>query len=228
MNKESAPRLNKFIAEQTGISRREADELIEKGAVLVNGEVARIGQRTTPKDIIIVKGQKIEPKSNFTYVMLNKPVGYVSSRAKQDAAPTLYELLPENYKSLKTVGRLDKESSGLILLTDDGDFALQMTHPKFSKVKIYDVELETPLEPLHQQMMADFGVNLSDGVSKIGLERISDDRKRWRVTLREGRNRQIRRSFGAIGYTITKLHRISFGNYHLGDLAPGETREVAP
>jgi pseudouridine synthase len=219
-------RLNKFIAEQTGVSRREADDLISSGTVQVGDETAHIGQRISPEDSVMVNGKKIEPKVNFTYLMLNKPVGYVSSRAKQDAAPTLYELLPPEYNALKAVGRLDKESSGLILLTDDGDFALQMTHPKFSKVKLYEVELDRPLEPLHQQMIADFGVNLTDGVSKMGLERIDDNRKNWRVTLKEGRNRQIRRSFGSLGYTVTNLHRTNFGNYNIGDLKPGEFVEV--
>jgi len=227
MDNPQSLRLNKFIAEQTGISRREADEIIDRGEVKINDEIARIGQRVLPTDKVFIRGKLVEVKDSFTYLMLNKPEGYVSSRAKQDASPTLYELLPEKYRSLKAVGRLDKESSGLILLTDDGDFALQMTHPRFAKTKLYDVELDHALEPLHQQMLADFGVNLPDGVSKMGLTRQDDSRKKWQVMLTEGRNRQIRRSFGALGYTVVRLHRTDFGNYHLDDLQSGELREIS-
>ena len=153
--------------------------------------------------------------------MMNKPAGYVCSRKRQGDNPTLYELLPKKYQELKTVGRLDKDSSGLILLTNDGDFAFKMTHPKFVKTKMYIAELDRTLEPLHQQMIADFGVKLADGVSKLGLVSLNDNRKKWEITMHEGRNRQIRRTFGALGYTVTKLHRIKFGDYELGDLATG-------
>jgi 23S rRNA pseudouridine2605 synthase len=159
--------------------------------------------------------------------MLNKPVGYTSSRRAQDGK-TLYELLPEQYRKLKTAGRLDKESSGLILLTDDGDFNFRMTHPSFKKMKVYEVELDRALPPLSQQMIADFGIDLTDGKSQLGLTRIGEGRKKWRVEMNEGRNRQIRRTFGALGFTVVKLHRIHFGNYHLGLLKPGEYDIIEP
>ena len=160
--------------------------------------------------------------------MMNKPVGYVCSRKRQGDVPTIYELLPEQYQKLKTVGRLDKESSGLLLFTNDGDFAYQMTHPKFAKTKVYIVKLNRDLQPLHQQMIADYGVKLEDGVSKLGLTRLDtgETRRRYEVLMSEGRNRQIRRTFAALGYEIEKLHRVSFGKYDLGDLKPGEMRLV--
>ncbi|MDR0887450.1 MAG: rRNA pseudouridine synthase [Candidatus Nomurabacteria bacterium] len=219
-------RLNKFIAEQTGVSRREADDLIAAGKVSVGERVAKLGERFTDGDKVFLDGVLIVPKTAFTYIMLNKPVGYVSSRKAQDNAPTLYELLPDEYKLLKTVGRLDKESSGLILLTDDGDFTLQMTHPKFEKVKVYEATLDQPLAPLHQQMLADFGIELPDGLSKLGLAEIGEGRKKWQVTMHEGRNRQIRRSFGALGYTVVALHRTDFGKYHLSNLESGKIRKL--
>ena len=101
----------------------------------------------------------------------------------------------------------------MILLTNDGDFAHRMTHPSFRKTKIYKVRLNRPLEPLHQQMVSDFGVNLEDGRSQMALERLDDSRLNWQAIMSEGRNRQIRRTFAALGYTVTKLHRIGFGNY---------------
>jgi len=118
---------------------------------------------------------------------------------------------------------LDRDSSGIILLTNDGDFAYRMTHPSFYKTKIYNVRLENELAPLHQQMISDYGVNLDDGSSKLQIERMNQtDRKSWIVTMHEGRNRQIRRTFGALGYTVKKLHRTDFGNYTIGDLQPGQ------
>ena len=134
--------------------------------------------------------------------------------------------MPKNLHHLKPVGRLDKDSSGLILLTNDGDFAHQMTHPSFYKIKRYLVTLDQPLQPLHRQMINDFGVQLPDGPSRLTLERQHDgDDRRWIVQMSEGRNRQIRRTFAALGYTVTKLHRTDFGNYSLSGMKRGEFQE---
>ena len=216
-------RLNKFLAERLGVSRREADNLIASGKVLVNDSPAVIGARLDKNDKVCYNDKIIPFEVNFSYVAFNKPVGYVCSRRAQGNAPTLYELLPENLQDLKTVGRLDKDSSGLILLTNDGDFAFQMTHPKFYKEKIYEVKLDRDLEPLHQQMISDYGIQLEDGVSKLGLARLSDNNRReWQVVMSEGRNRQIRRTFIALGYQVVALHRIQFGKYQLAGLEPGK------
>lgn len=219
-------RLNKLLALSLGVSRREADELIASGDVKVNDSVVLLGARVSPTDEVTVKGKPISRSTELIYLAFNKPVGYVCSRASQGGVPTIYKLLPEAYHSLKTVGRLDKDSSGLILLTNDGDFAYQMTHPKFHKVKIYEVELDRPLEPLHQQMISDYGITLDDGVSKFELERLDDTRLTWRITMSEGRNRQIRRTFTALGYTVTSLHRTVFGPYALGDIPSGEWKII--
>lgn len=215
-------RLNKFLAERVGLSRREADEAIAAGKVLVNDKPAVIGVQIDKSDKVCYNGNIIPFNAVYFYLLLNKPVGYVCSRKRQGDTPTIYELLPEKYHSLKTVGRLDKDSSGLILLTNDGDFAFEMTHPKFVKYKVYEVGLDRPLEPLHQQMIADFGVELNDGKSQLGLTSLDDSRKLWRVEMSEGRNRQIRRTFGSLGYTVVSLERKVFGKYELGELKPGE------
>lgn len=220
-------RLNKFLAEQLGISRREADDAITAGKVTIEGKIAKLGARVEDANAVRYGGKIVTPTEKRAYLALNKPPGYVCSRRRQGEAPTIYELLPEKYQKLKTVGRLDKDSSGLILLTDDGDFAFRMTHPKFVKTKIYEVKLDHALEPLHQQMISDFGVMLKDGGSRLGLEKMSDDRKTWRVTMHEGRNRQIRRTFGALGYTVVELKRVVFGKYRLDELETGEWVEVA-
>jgi len=216
-------RLNKHLALSMGISRREADNLIDKGVVRINDQVATLGARFSDGDTITVNGQKIAAKTEYQYLVMNKPVGYVCSRRQQGEHPTIYELLPPEYYNLKTVGRLDRDSSGIIILSNDGDFTYQMTHPSFNKTKIYNVRLENDLAPLHQQMISDHGITLEDGVSKLQLERMNEsERKSWIVTMHEGRNRQIRRTFGSLGYTVDKLHRTNFGNYALGDLKPGK------
>lgn len=243
-------RLNKFLAERVGVSRREADELIKRGLVEVNGRPAITGVKIDKNDKVCYNKKIIPFEAEYTYLAMHKPVGYVCSRRAQGGSPTIYNLLPKEYQNLKTVGRLDKDSSGLILLTNDGDFAFKHTHPKFKKEKIYEVELDKPLEPLHQQMISDFGIMLDDGPSKfLVIRKVGATesamcpkghkdlaRAAWSVPeghaalsvvptyivkLSEGRNRQIRRTFAALGYLVTKLHRTTFGVYELGDLLPG-------
>ena len=243
-------RLNKYLALQLGISRREADDHIASGTVTVNGATASLGARIQPGDAVAVHGKPVNATAELQYLILNKPTGYVSSRRAQGDAPTLYELLPAEYRTLKPVGRLDKDSSGLLFLTNDGDFAYKMTHPKFYKIKLYEVQLDHELEPLHQQMISDYGVQLEDGVSKFMIEKKTAQREvpaelqgeeqeaelisasQWRgepllITMHEGRNRQIRRTFAALGYTVTALHRTHFGDYALGDIPNGSYKIIA-
>lgn len=220
-------RLNKHLALSLGISRREADNLIDKKSVKINDKVATLGARFKDGDIITVDGKKVANKTEYRYIAINKPIGYVCSRRQQGDHPTIYELIPKEYHNLKTVGRLDRDSSGIILLSNDGDFTYKMTHPSFNKVKVYNVRLAADLAPLHQQMISDYGVTLEDGVSKFQLERMSEtNRTDWIVTMHEGRNRQIRRTFGSLGYTVIKLHRTNFGNYSVGDIQPGKFKIV--
>lgn len=221
-------RLNKFLAHATGISRRQADNDIAAGLVAINDQPVISGiDINEENDVIRYHGQIVKLPSHSTTIMMNKPVGYVCSRnAQSKGVQTIYSLLPTEYKKLKTIGRLDKDSSGLILLTDDGDLAYRLTHPKFSKTKVYNVELDHALAPLHQQMISDFGINLEDGSSQLLLTRLNDERTKFAVTMHEGRNRQIRRTFAALGYTVIKLHRLEFDNYQLGDLQPGEIKVI--
>ena len=217
-------RLNKFLAERIGISRREADDLIASGRVTVDGKIAEFGMKIDDNTEVLVDNKNVAFSHSYTYLMLNKPRGYVSSRRRQGETP-------KNLQTLKTVGRLDKESSGLILLTDDGDFAFRMTHPKFFKIKTYIVELDKPLAPLHQQMISDIGITLPDGLSKLFITKLADKNgeisgKRLQVEMSEGRNRQIRRTFAALGYEVTDLDRIEFGHYKLEKLERGKFEKV--
>lgn len=228
MNNQTKQRLNKFLALQLGISRRQADDLISSGKISINGQPAELGARFEVSDVIKL-GEKIisTTPEEKVYILFNKPRNYVCSRKKQGDNETIYAILPKEFKSLKPVGRLDKDSSGLLILTNDGDFAFQMTHPKFYKIKQYNVGLDSPLEPLHQQIIADFGIDLPDGKSQLGLERLDESRKKWKVIMSEGRNRQIRRTFSALGYEVTSLHRFIFGNYSLPqDLEPGQFTQI--
>lgn len=221
-------RLNKFIAQRLSLGRRAADDLIAAGKVRLNGQKPVLGARVSSKDEVIVNGtQLVFNAPNFLYILFNKPVGYICSRRQQGDTPTIFSLLPPAYQHLKPVGRLDKNSSGLLLLTNDGDFAHRMTHPSFAKIKQYEVTLDAPLAPLHRQMISDIGIQLADGPSKLQLERLRDgNNHQWRVTMHEGRNRQIRRTFEAVGYTVTRLHRIVFGPFTIGQLSGQRLKEI--
>ena len=222
-------RLNKFLAERLGVSRREADDLISAGKVLIDGKPAILGAKIDKNNKVCYNKKIIPFDADFLYLAMNKPVGYVCSRRAQGSALTLYDLLPKEYQKLKTVGRLDKDSSGLILLTNDGDFAFQMTHPKFHKEKVYQVELDRPLEPLHQQMISDYGIALDDGVSRFMVTKdITSTGDGYIAILSEGRNRQIRRTFAALGYRVTNLHRTQFGKYQLNGLDFGKYVIIKP
>ncbi len=222
-------RLNKYIAFHTGLSRRAADALIAEGRVHINGRDVTAGQAVAEGDTVAVDGRPIAGKAaavQLSTVILNKPVGYVVSRNGQGSR-TIYDLLPPALQLLKPVGRLDKDSSGLLLLTNDGQLAEQLTHPRYAKQKIYEVQLNAGLQPLHRQMINDYGINLPDGNSRLLLDRLQDgDDTRWIVTMSEGRNRQIRRTFAALGYDVIRLHRTHFGPYALGNLQSGRHRAV--
>ncbi len=215
-------RLNKFIASATGLSRRAADDAISHNRVLVNNKAPSSGQQIGPDDAVTLDGDVLKQPQSTRTIIFNKPAGYVTSRDGQGNR-TIYDLLPDDMHTLKPVGRLDKHSSGLLLMTTDGDLAHKLTHPSFKKQKVYQVTLDKPLQPLHRQMISDYGVTLYDGPSKLELERIRDGSEtEWQVNMHEGRNRQIRRTFEALGYGVTSLHRTQFGDFFLDDLKLGE------
>lgn len=219
-------RLNKYLAAATTLSRRGADAAIADGRVSINGNPAEQGMDVTNSDVVALDGRTVTPVTALTTIMLNKPRGYVVSRNGQ-GSPTVYDLLPQGYQHLNPIGRLDKDSSGLLLMTNDGELAQELTHPSKQKVKVYEVKLDKPLQPLHRQMVSDHGLQLEDGRSKLQLERQAEgDDIRWIVRMHEGRNRQIRRTFAALDYAVIALHRTDFGPYTLGDLPSGSVKEV--
>ncbi len=205
-------RINQYVALATGLSRRKADEVITSGKVTVNGKSAETGLQVSAQDEVQLDGKIIIPAETQT-ILLNKPAGYVCSRQGQ-GSKTIYDLLPKELHNLKPIGRLDKDSSGLLLLTNDGELANQLTHPSFAKEKIYMVQLDKQLADTDLQQI-EKGVQLEDGLSKLKL---SGNGTSWTVTMSEGRNRQIRRTFSNLNYEVQKLHRIKFGDYKLGNL----------
>lgn len=217
-------RINKFIALATGLSRRSADTAIVRGRVKVNGAIATLGGVVESNVKIYLDDKPLILPEQTTTIVFNKPVGYVCSRNGQ-GSKTIYDILPEEFKSLKPIGRLDKDSSGLLLLTNDGTLSQHLTHPKFKKLKVYDIKLNKSLTS-ESKLKIEHGVQLEDGLSKLQLEKPNDQHESWRVIMYEGRNRQIRRTFATLGYEVQKLHRIQFGDYKLAQLIPGHTQRV--
>jgi pseudouridine synthase len=208
-----------------GISRRHADKLISSGKVTINDQPAELGKTVANDDVVKIDSKVVVAPDNKLTIMLNKPVGIVVSREGQ-GSKTVYDILPSEYQSLKPVGRLDKNSSGLLLLTNDGDLANKLTHPSNDKIKTYFVDINKPLSPEHEQTMNDEGVGLEDGVSHLGVIPRDNRRIRLSVSMTEGRNRQIRRTFRALGYEVIRLERRELANYSLGNLEAGEYKVV--
>lgn len=214
-------RINRFVATATGMSRREADIAIQAGRIMVNGEPATLGSVVTDDQSVTLDNTTLTLPKPQT-IMLNKPIGYVSSRAQQGSAPTIYDLLPHQLHTLKPVGRLDKDSSGLLLLTNDGQLAHRLAHPSNHKWKIYEITTKPELQPkqigaLRQGIMLDDGISIMD---------VSAHSKGYTVRLQEGRNRQIRRSIEAVGSKVATLHRTKLGELELGALPNGDWRKL--
>jgi 23S rRNA pseudouridine2605 synthase len=215
-------RINKYIASATGLSRRAADALLLKGGVLVNDVAPMPGQDITEHDIVMLNGKIITPNQHVQTILLNKPVGVVCSRNGQ-GSKTVYDLLPASLHHLKPVGRLDKDSSGLLLLTSDGDLANRLTHPRYEKQKVYIVKLDKQLSK-EAAIQLEKGILLHDGLSKLLLHQKGT--LEWQVTMHEGRNRQIRRTFAAMHLEVKALHRTDFGTYSLGTIASGRYETI--
>lgn len=211
-------RLNHYLAQATNLSRRAADEAIKAQRVRVGAKLGKIGQEVEPSDVVTLDDQVVHKRLHQATILLHKPVGYVSSRKPQGQLPTVYQLVPPDLQHLQIAGRLDQDSSGLLILTSDGQLLYQLTHPKFDKVKVYELKLTKPLSEIDRHQLEE-GVMLADGSSRMKV--IEAQSNRVIVGLSEGRNRQIRRTFGALDYGITSLHRLSIGSYQLADLASG-------
>ena len=220
-------RIDKIIASQGKYSRSEVKALMSKGRISVDGKIVKSSNtKADPeKSVICVDGVPLAFKRQV-YLMLNKPQGYVSATEDKEHQ-TVLELVPDIYKGreLFPAGRLDKDTTGLMIITDDGVMAHNILSPKKHVQKIYQVELDIPMTQQMVQGFAD-GVQLNDGVCKDASLVITGTHS-GTVTLREGRYHQIKRMFGCFGGKVVKLHRVAMGNLHLpDDLPEGECREL--
>jgi pseudouridine synthase len=219
-------RLQKTLARAGIASRRAAEELIASGRVTVNGEVViQMGISVDPEvDRIHFDGRPLQSPAPPKVLMLNKPVGYLStSRPSREVGESVLTLVPRDRRYF-SVGRLDRDSSGLLLLTDDGDLAYQLTHPKHGTRKVYEVET-TRRMTMDDLSALRSGVDLEDGVATVAsAKRLTGNS--LEVVLSEGRKRQIRRMIAALGGRVRRLHRTRIANLSLGDLPPGHWREL--
>ena len=223
-------RLDKFLTQALAITRSQAKELLAKGRVTVDGVVCKKADAKVSADQkILAAGKPVQAAAEFVYIMLNKPEGVVSaSRDPRDK--TVVDLVAADYprRELFPAGRLDKTSTGFVLITDDGAFAHEILHPKHHVPKVYAVGIDTPLTP---EMQAGFaaGVTLADGqtMAPASAEPLSPDGLLVRVELRQGVYHQIKRMFGVYGAGVNTLHRESIGGVALdAALAPGQARPL--
>ncbi|MDF2378649.1 MAG: pseudouridine synthase [Candidatus Gracilibacteria bacterium] len=227
-------RLNKFIAQSGYCSRRKADDLIEGGKVLVNDKPPVLGQKIDPEvDSVRIKGGPTfgKPSRRKTVLLLlNKPKGYVCTKNRDQATRTVYDLLPDNLQSLNSIGRLDKDSEGLLLFTNDGDLANKLAHPNYGKKKTYIVTvrgqvIEKELEQIRGGMRLLEYSTAPAQASFISYNK-KDGRTTLEITLTEGKKRQIRNMFLCLKKPVKKLVRTKFGKWNLGSMKPGEWRIV--
>lgn len=219
-------RLQKFMAECGVASRRKSEELIEMGKVKINGHVAHIGDKINPKkDLVTVRGKKINKTEKMHYIMLNKPRGYVTTVSDELGRKTVMDLVDVKDR-IYPVGRLDKDSEGLLILTNDGSFANALTHPKHNYAKVYRVTVRPSvndeiLEKLRNGIEIDGRKTAPCDVSIITEE---EGRVVLEFILREGRNRQIRKMCEAVNLEVARLKRVSIGPVKLGMLQTGKSR----
>ena len=217
-------RLNRFLAAAGLGSRRHCDELIAAGRVTINGQLCtNFSAQPTPRDYVKVDGKLVHLDPPLT-IMLHKPAGFVSTRKDPHARDTIFNLLPPKFYRLFNIGRLDAQTEGLIFLTNDGDLAQRLTHPRYKIDKEYEVTLDRPWDPALTPKLLK-GIVL-DG-KRARIEKIhAIAPARLRAILRGGINRQIRRMFEAVGFRVKHLVRIRVGNLRLADLPPGHYRPL--
>ena len=220
-------RLNRIIAEAGLTSRRKADEWIKKGRVSVNGRRASLGMKAVwGRDIIKVDGKNIPDPPEKIYVILNKPFGYISSLRDPKGRPIITDLLAGIRQRVYPVGRLDFDTMGLLLLTNDGELTYKLTHPKFQVPRTYKATIAGEIRNDVLNIIRR-GIKLADGpVGKVKIKSISSNEKQsiLRITVYQGRSRMVRRIFEAVGYRVIHLIRTGFANLMLGDLKVGEYR----
>ncbi|MEW9053476.1 MAG: 23S rRNA pseudouridine(2604) synthase RluF [Neobacillus sp.] len=216
-------RINKFISEAGKASRRGADKLISEGRVTINGRIAKIGDQVEPGDDVRVSGSQIRMARNYVYIALNKPVG-ITSTTEKNVKGNIIDLVNHPLR-IFNIGRLDKDSEGLILLTNDGDIVNEILRAENRHEKEYIVTVDKPITP-------DFLKNMAAGVKILGTKTLPCEvfqlsKFEFKIILTQGLNRQIRRMCEALGYEVYRLQRIRIMNIQLGNLPPGQWRDLS-
>ncbi|OZM56623.1 23S rRNA pseudouridine synthase F [Lottiidibacillus patelloidae] len=215
-------RINKFISEAGKASRRGADKLITEGRVTINGKVAKIGSQVEPGDDVRVNGSQLYMANNYVYIALNKPVG-ITSTTEKNVKGNIVDLVNHPLR-IFNIGRLDKDSDGLILLTNDGDIVNEILRAENQHEKEYIVSVDKPITP-------DFIKQMSEGVEILGTKTLPCEVRQlskfdFQIILTQGLNRQIRRMCEALGYEVFRLQRTRIMNIHLGNLPVGQWRDL--
>ncbi len=223
-------RLQKFLAEAGIASRRKAEELISQGRVEINGQVVKTpGTKISGSERIFVDGREIKHEQKKIYILLNKPVGYISSAKDQFSRKTVLDLVGTVKERIYPVGRLDYDTSGLIILTNDGDFANKMMHPKHQVHKVYRAEIigklsEEDIESITKGMQIE---DYKTSPAKVHIVSAAGDRSIIEVTIHEGKNRQVRKMFETLDHPIIRLKRIAIGSIGIGGLEEGKWRYLS-
>ena len=223
-------RLNKYIASAGICSRRAADDLIEQGHVNVNGKkITELGFLVSEKDKVFIDGKLIQPKKH-EYYRFYKPAGYITTSDDEKGRKTIYDVLPENLHNLKPVGRLDKDSTGLLIMTNDGDLINELTHPSVKVPKVYIVRIDGRINQNHIDQMAT-GIEIEQGkiaYAEVDVIEVSNKSTLMEVVLYQGLNRQIRKMFDYLGFEVQSLKRIQHATITLDGLKKGEFKPIKP
>jgi len=225
------PRLQKILAEAGVASRRRAEELIREGRITVNGRLARIGDKVDPsRDHIKVDGKLVASPAAKAYLMLNKPKQVVTTAEDPEGRTAVMDLVKNKLPRLFPVGRLDFDAEGILLLTNDGEMAHRLSHPSFQVPRTYWVKVKGKPTPEEVRKLSQ-GITLEDGPTapcRIVFRREARENAWLEMTLREGRNHQVKRMWERMGHPVLKLRRVSFAGLSLGSLKAGEVRHLRP
>jgi 23S rRNA pseudouridine2605 synthase len=220
-------RLNKVIADSGVASRRAADEIIREGRVKINGKVVtELGTRVQGNDKVAIDNKQISDPPRHSYILLNKPKDTITTTSDERGRRTVLDLV-EYHDRIYPVGRLDRNTTGVLLLTNDGDLSHRLMHPRYGVERLYDVELDKPLENRHARKIA-AGVTFENGEETQPCELFVEERdaRVLSIQLREGKNREVRRLFEEFGYTVVRLHRSQYAGLTVRGLARGEWRPL--
>ena len=223
-------RINKYLAECGAASRRACDEMIRVGRVSVNGRTAILGDDVSDRDEIFLDGVAVSHSEKHRYYMMNKPKGYMCTVEDDRGRKTVMQLLPDDIGRVYPVGRLDYDTEGLLLFTDDGELTFRLTHPKNEIPKTYLVRVEGSIGEAQLNRLRS-GVELDGRLTKRSKVKVVETDKEFtklHVTITEGRNRQVRRMFEAVGKEVVFLKRIRIGELSLGSLDRGKVRGLTP